>query len=217
MSRTFSKLPIDIIRILQRTFKVIGSDVVWKHACHSRQVHSAGDLAGKLNAKGYREVSFTVDGKRYYMPAQRVAWMLDRKRTIPNGYFIDHKDGNTVNNNPRNLRCVSQATNSRNRTKPICTASTGLMNVVHDEPSWYSRLSVCGKRTRLGPFRTAYEACSAFWELKVSKEPKMEKHWRELRNQQLTLAQSMDAKYKPVKKHRPHCGNNHRRRIANGK
>lgn len=188
------KHDFDYVAVLLSTFKISGSHVVWRHTCLSRNGHYAGDIAGGINAKGYREVSFTVDGKRYFIHAHRVAWILTHKKLIAKGMHIDHKDGNRLNNRPSNLRAVSIATNARNRTHAVCTARTALMNINYEHSSWYARLCISGHRLKLGPFVTAYAACVSFWKLKFEKEPDMRKSWKPLREQQLELARSMDTK-----------------------
>ncbi len=45
-----------------------------------------------------------VNGRRVY--ANRVVWVLTHKRMIPEGYQIDHKDDNSLNDRPDNLELM---------------------------------------------------------------------------------------------------------------
>jgi len=82
------------------------NDLYWKI---NKGTAKAGSLVGSLD-NGYRRMS--VDGKMYLV--HRVIFFMAY------GYFpkfVDHKDGNTTNNNIDNLRAVTPLINSRNSGK----------------------------------------------------------------------------------------------------
>lgn len=82
-----------------------------------------GRPAGTDSVKGYRVV--TVKGKKFY--AHRVIWQM-HYGAIPDGFCIDHIDGNGLNNRLENLRLATLSENQRNSRVPV-TNSTGVMCV----------------------------------------------------------------------------------------
>ena len=65
---------------------------------------------------GYRMIQFDLgDGKKNHQ-AHRLIWILFFG-DIPEGYVIDHKDGNHQNNEIFNLRLATRSQNSFNRKK----------------------------------------------------------------------------------------------------
>lgn len=77
------------------------------------------------------------------------------------GQVVDHKDGDTLNNQKSNLRICTYSQNSTNRTKSRGKTSKYL-GVVLVKGRW--RPSICkeGKREWLGGFDTENEAADAY-------------------------------------------------------
>lgn len=98
---------------------------------HNKLQVMAGTLAGKLSHDGYWRVSDGEGRRGGYLQAHRVVWEL-HNGTIPEGMCIDHIDGNVSNNTIGNLRCVSQAENSRNQRKRDRN-STGVTGVSFED------------------------------------------------------------------------------------
>lgn len=75
---------------------------------------------GTIGSVGYIHKGTT--GKQYWYlryqgistPVHRIIWTL-LNGDIPSHYVIDHIDGNGLNNDLQNLRCVSKLTNSHNK------------------------------------------------------------------------------------------------------
>ncbi len=65
-----------------------------------------------LGSKGY--LSITIDGKSYQ--GHRVVYALHHGE-IPDGFVIDHIDGNKINNQITNLRLATKSQNQANRRK----------------------------------------------------------------------------------------------------
>ena len=70
---------------------------------------SVGDVAGGVGSGGYYQVR--VDGKLTLV--HRVIWEMHYGE-IPRDKFIDHIDGNKLNNRLSNLRIVARELNARN-------------------------------------------------------------------------------------------------------
>lgn len=76
------------------------------------------DHAGAKNKHGYFEVNFLYKSHK----AHRLIYEMFNGE-IPEGYFIDHVDGNKANNNILNLRLVTHAVNAKNVNKRISNKS----------------------------------------------------------------------------------------------
>lgn len=72
----------------------------------------AGDATGSLSSTNVKYYD-VYDGSRL-VRAHVVIWKL-LKGEIPDGYVVDHIDGNSLNNKIDNLRLVTDALNSRNQ------------------------------------------------------------------------------------------------------
>jgi len=70
----------------------------------------AGDVVGGLHPRGYYKIR--VNGTS--MSAHSIIWQL-HNGSLPEGWIVDHIDGNTTNNDINNLRAISIQHNSQNR------------------------------------------------------------------------------------------------------
>ena len=93
---------------------------------YSRKIVSAGDIAGYISKSGYAKITYC--NRDYFV--HRVVWILHYSE-IPNGFVIDHVDGDKLNNRINNLRVVTQNINSRNLSK-ISRNTTGVVGVYFD-------------------------------------------------------------------------------------
>ena len=98
----------------------------------------------------------------------------DRKRIYvhrfvskcPEGYQVDHINGDTLDNRRSNLRICTNAENNRN--KPMHSDNKSGYKGVYFFPwgkrtnRWCSRISTAGKSVLLGYFPTAYAAAGAY-------------------------------------------------------
>lgn len=67
------------------------------------------------DAAGYYAIQIP-QGIRRVVKKHELKWLLSYGE-IPEGYEIDHRDGNVTNNSMNNLRLVTRKINSRNRKK----------------------------------------------------------------------------------------------------
>lgn len=72
---------------------------------------SKGKVCGSVDSKGYW--TFRFENKKYRVH-NIVYRIFNNFETIPNGYVIDHKDGDQLNNRISNLRKITTAQNTRN-------------------------------------------------------------------------------------------------------
>lgn len=66
------------------------------------------------NGNGYKQLCLTIDGKLFNYPIHKWLMVMDYKGQTPEGFEVDHEDGNIHNNDISNLRIV---THEYNRNK----------------------------------------------------------------------------------------------------
>lgn len=88
--------------------------------------------------------------------------------------YIDHKDGNGLNNQKANLRVCSAAENSSNR-KTHCNNTSGFKGVNRAKGGWRTRVSLGNKRTHVGYFNTKEDAARAYNEAAIKLHGKFAK------------------------------------------
>ena len=117
----------------------------------------AGEDAGTIsNRKGYTSyINVTVFGERY--KAHRIAWLIQTGHW-PEKY-IDHIDGNGLNNKWSNLREATPSQNSANQ-KVRSDSKSGHRGISYDKlrNMWYAYINVDGRRKHLGRHDTFEDA-----------------------------------------------------------
>lgn len=123
----------------------------------------AGDTAGTVN-QGRLMVS--IDGVKH--SASRLAWLYVTG-THPD-HTIDHLDTDALNNRFANLRDVPFRVNAQNhRAARACNKSTGVLGVYvwpHIPNTFVSYITVNGKQTNLGYFKSIESASAAYLDAK---------------------------------------------------
>jgi hypothetical protein len=82
----------------------------------------------------------------------------------PDGYVVDHKDRNTLNNTRENLRICLPKENGRNISKTLKNTTSIYKGVVYHKgnKSWEARIKIDGKRIYLGNFKNEEDAAMAY-------------------------------------------------------
>lgn len=92
-------------------WKYIDLDKFWNHV--SKQSTGCWNWTGSKNKDGY---GYFHIGKNKYLRANRLAWELSRKQSIPKGKMILHTCDNRLCINPTHLYCGSGSENNRDRS-----------------------------------------------------------------------------------------------------
>lgn len=116
----------------------------------------AGSVAGRVNKRGYWEVS--VDHKRYR--SHRLAWLYIYGELPPNQ--IDHINRIRTDNRISNLRLATIPENNQNQGKRRDNTS-GVIGVYWDKKNgkWKAQISLNGRVMSLGRYETIEEATTA--------------------------------------------------------
>jgi len=134
---------------LQELFDYKDGQLYWKE-----RINSSIDLskpAGFIGYGGYR--SIRIEGKDYR--AHRLVWKYHYGKDPKE--FIDHIDGNRVNNNIENLREATKQQNNFNRG-PHKNNKLGIKGVSKHRNKYTARIEINGKEKYLGFFDTIEEA-----------------------------------------------------------
>lgn len=129
-----------------------------------------GQEAGTfMNVRGAKYRTVRIKGKRYL--THRLIWILFNGN-IPDKYEIDHIDGDTLNNDLNNLRCVTPSINRRNMKMPN-TNTSGYVGVSWDKKNkkWLaSAFDIYGIQKNLGRFEDKEEANSVVVKFRTSQK-----------------------------------------------
>ncbi len=124
----------------------------------SRGAAMKDTLAGYISQDGYRRV--TIDLKTHYI--HRIVYEM-HFGVIPESLFIDHIDGDRLNNSINNLRVVSARQNQYNKSKQRSTTSS-YKGVWFDKNrnKWKASFRFPDKRVYLGQFESEIDAAEAY-------------------------------------------------------
>ena len=133
---------------------------VWKKTLSSKKIN--GNPAGKINSRGYHSIK--INRKDYL--AHRLAWLFVYDE-FPKK-FIDHINGNRLDNRICNLRNADYLVNARNRTTAKGFSKYG--------NKFRARIIVNNKFINLGTFDSEQEANLAFISAKNKYYPELYAH-----------------------------------------
>jgi len=157
--------------IWHKYFKYEDGKLLWKYrnrdefknkAGQSAANRFAGKEAGNLHgaprsATTYRQVE--IFGKGYKV--HRIIWEMHNGE-IPDGYVVDHIDGDGLNNKIENLRIVDSLESMHNLPRQK-TNKTGVVGVCWHKAAnaWQARISWDGVRIDLGRYEKFEDAVNA--------------------------------------------------------
>uniref|UniRef100_A0A6H1ZLU7 Putative homing endonuclease n=1 Tax=viral metagenome TaxID=1070528 RepID=A0A6H1ZLU7_9ZZZZ len=140
---------IELLRYDHRT-----GDLYWKIDRGNKI--SPGDLAGCINANGYRHIR--IDGTLYL--SHRLVWMLHHGE-FPK-YETDHINRNRTDNRIENLRDVKKFNNQRNAgTRADSVSGTRGVKWFAPTKKWTACIRFGGKQKNLGYYKDFCDAVLA--------------------------------------------------------
>lgn len=115
--------------------------------------------AGYVAEDGYRRVR--VDGKYFYI--HRLIWWLLTGKEVPEDLFIDHIDGNRLNNLITNLRLATALENQYNKARQD-NGTSSYKGVWFDKAKdvWKASIRFKEKRHYIGQFSSELDAALAY-------------------------------------------------------
>jgi hypothetical protein len=137
-------------------------DLGWVAAAF-RYDPTTGEVVGPRNARGsvtkYGYRRFHVGG--FCLMAHRIAWALHFNEQPPQ--FIDHINGDKLDNRAQNLRAASRNENARNR-KRHANSTTGVKGVYEDKKTgrFRAQIRVGGVLRNIGHFAEKESARAAY-------------------------------------------------------
>ena len=140
---------------LQELFAYQDGALFWKVSRGPNKV--VGRCAGGLSSSGYLQVK--IGGKRY--KAHRLIWVW-HGNDLPDGYEVDHINGNALDNRIANLRLATHAQNVRNTSmrKDNTSGAKGVSWSLKAQ-RWISYVQFEGKKHYVGLFDDFAEAAMA--------------------------------------------------------
>ena len=129
--------------------------VTWKEG---RSNVFKGKIAGCLHSSGYKVMTFNSKTHKLH----RIIWVYLFGH-IPEGFYLDHINGNKIDNRLENFRLVTANQNQQNRPAPK-NSSSGYRGVSWHKKvnKWMSRICHNRKRITIGFFDSAEEAYAAY-------------------------------------------------------
>jgi len=71
-----------------------------------------------ISLLGYRTFSIRYNKtKTCSIVSHKFIWLAHNNFSMPNGYVVDHIDGNKLNNSPDNLEAISPSSNAKRKYK----------------------------------------------------------------------------------------------------
>ena len=161
------------ISFLHECFVVVDGELIWRDRPRDHfksdksfvkwnKDHSGKPAGYKLKTKTTTYVKIRMESKfaNANLNAHRIAFALYHGRHPQ--YFVDHIDGDGLNNSKENLRDVTNAISNTNMRRR--SSSSSLISGVSFRKSknkWYSVIYSENIKTHLGVFDNLFDACCA--------------------------------------------------------
>lgn len=109
----------------------------------------------------YAQSTIYKEGKRKAVTIHRLIFEKIVGRSLSSREYVDHIDGDGLNNRRDNLRLSSNSQNRQNSKRPI-TNTSGYKGVSVHGSRWCATITINGRNKKLGYFDTPSEAHEAY-------------------------------------------------------
>jgi hypothetical protein len=155
---------------ISRTGESVENKLLWRLMKQILLNHGEIVLVDDEDFEELSKYTWTNDGKGYAVRSDKDSKRKSKIRMhrqvmgFPDGFLIDHIDGNPLNNQKENLRIVTMSGNGCNRHLKSKDKSSKYFGVHHNKASgsWVAVLAFEGKSYYLGAYRTEVEAAVAY-------------------------------------------------------
>jgi hypothetical protein len=151
------------------TFRDIAGDIM-------KEIFLSQGLVAWVDDGMYRELNqynwYANKSRNTYYARRHVVGDSDKKITMyhavmgfpPKGFISDHRDGNGLNNQRKNLRFVTSRQNRQNLNNIILPITSEFPGVGwhKKDKKWQARITINGKQKFLGNFKTEISAFEAY-------------------------------------------------------
>jgi hypothetical protein len=124
-----------------------------------------GKKAGYITSKGYYQTR--INGIKCANHRLAFIYMLNKEPDV----FVDHIDGNRLNNSWVNLREATYKENAQNLVSHRKNNKLGIIGVHEKAGKFIAQIEIDGKKKFIGTFKTPDEAHNAYLYLKRKHHP----------------------------------------------
>lgn len=162
-----------LVEDVRRLFTEIDGVLVWKERpisdfkskrdCQAWNTRFAGTPAGYFRVKKNNDNRCVIGIKGKLYQRAHLIWLLHKGSLPPSGFFIDHKNRNSLDDKFSNLRLATCSQNNSNRGTPSHNTS-GRKGVHWNKQSnkWLAKIKIKGKVIYLGFFDNLDKAGEAY-------------------------------------------------------
>lgn len=101
MTSLVEKLALD--KINKGLLRLVGEDLEYFHTGNRRWYKKKSNKHPESKRSRYH---FVVGNGRSCVYKNRLLWMIENKKEIPDGYYVDHIDGDRTNDTVKNLQLM---------------------------------------------------------------------------------------------------------------
>ena len=147
---SINTIPLSYIQSILKIDPTSPSGLTWIKKSKTAGTLKAYKEKGILTGKKYWVIKVPYNGKRYDLIVHRIVLLLKQNELDPDKE-VDHEDGDTLNNNPDNLRESTHSQNMHNSKTPINNTS-GYKGIFWHKASgkWEVRIRLNGKLSNFG-------------------------------------------------------------------
>jgi len=151
-------IPLEYIKSILKIDLTSPSGLTWIKKFKTAGTLKAYKKKGVLTGKKYWVMKVPYNGKRHDLIVHRIVLLLKEKELDPDKE-VDHDDGNSLNNNPDNLRESTHSENMHNSKAPKNNTS-GHKGVFWHKASgkWEVRIRLNGKLYNFGLYANKEDA-----------------------------------------------------------